>query len=59
MSECVCEAVYAEECVLGDPIPSVLSVFVRMLYFLPCMARVCVLESASVLCLRPVSSAVR
>lgn len=56
--ECVCEAVYAEKCVLGDPIPSVLSVFVRMLYFLPCMARVCVLEGASVLCLCSVSSAV-
>lgn len=58
LSECVCEAVYAEECVLGDPIPSVLSAFERMLYFLPCMARVCVLESASVLCLCSVSSAV-
>lgn len=52
-----CEAVCAEKCVLGEPTPSVLSVFVRMLYFLPCMARVCVLESASALCLCCVSSA--
>lgn len=55
----VCEAVYAEECVLGgtDPV-GLISVFVRMLYFLPRMAWDCVLASTSVLRLCSASSAV-